>query len=113
MSTVVGIAAPAFTIYSRVTRWDYRDFVATLHPVILVANAISFVVKIIFLTHIDTGDLPAWIWVVALATIFIGAWFGDRLNDRMSSEGMRRLATLLAFAGAATLLIQGAVQLVS
>lgn len=111
MSTVVGIAAPAFTIYSRVTRWDYRDFVATLHPVILVANTLSFVVKIIVLDGIDTGGLPVWIWAVALVAIFVGAWFGDRLNDRMSSNGMRKLATLLAFAGAATLLVQGVIGL--
>jgi uncharacterized membrane protein YfcA len=112
MSTLVGIAAPAFTIYARIMRWDYRDFVATLHPVILVANLLSFVVKLIVLGGIDVGGLPVWIWVVALATIFVGAWFGDRLNDRMSSNGMRKLATLLAFAGAATLLIQGLIGLI-
>lgn len=112
MSTLVGIAAPAFTIYSRITGWDYRDFVATLHPVILIANSVSFIVKLIVLGGVDVGGLPWWIWVVALVTIFIGAWFGDRLNDRMSSEGMRKLATLLAFAGAATLLVQGLLGLV-
>jgi uncharacterized membrane protein YfcA len=112
MSTLVGIAAPAFTIYSRITGWDYRDFVATLHPVILIANAVSFIVKLIVLGGVDVSGLPWWIWVVALVTIFIGAWFGDRLNDRMSSEGMRKLATLLAFAGAITLLVQGIIELV-
>jgi uncharacterized membrane protein YfcA len=111
MSTLVGIAAPAFTIYSRITGWDYRDFVATLHPVILIANTVSFVVKLIVLGGVDVGGLPWWIWAVALVTIFIGAWFGDRLNDRMSSEGMRKLATLLAFAGAGTLLVEGLVEL--
>jgi uncharacterized membrane protein YfcA len=112
MSTLVGIAAPAFTIYSRITGWDYRDFVATLHPVILIANAVSFIVKLVVLGGVDVSGLPWWIWVVALVTIFIGAWFGDRLNDRMSSEGMRKLATLLAFAGAITLLVQGIIELV-
>ena len=112
MSTLVGIAAPAFTLYSRITGWDYRDFVATLHPVILIANAVSFIVKLVVLGGVDVSGLPWWIWVVALVTIFIGAWFGDRLNDRMSSEGMRKLATLLAFAGAITLLVQGIIELV-
>lgn len=107
LSTLVGIAAPAFTIYARITGWDYRSFVATLHPVILVANTLSFVVKIVVFGGIDVGELRWWIWAVALVVIFLGAWLGDRLNDRMSSEGMRTLATFLAFAGALTLLIQG------
>lgn len=73
MSTVVGIAAPAFTVYARVTRWDYREFVATLHPVILIANAVSFVVKIIAFGGLSVDGLPGWIWVVALVAIFVGA----------------------------------------
>lgn len=112
MSTVVGIAAPAFTVYARLSKWDYRDFVATLHPVILVANTLSFVVKLLILGSIDLRGLPGWIWLIALAAIFVGAWFGDRLNDRLSSENMRKLATLLAFAGAVTLLVNGVIDLV-
>lgn len=111
MSTMVGIAAPAFTVYSRVTRWDYRDFVATLHPVILIANSLSFILKMAFFGGVDVGGLPVWIWALALVAIFTGAWFGDRLNDRMSSAGMRKLATLLAFAGATTLFVEGLVEL--
>lgn len=113
MSTVVGIAAPAFTVYARITRWDYRDFVATLHPVILVANTVSFLLKIIIFGGLDVGGLPAWIWIVALVAIFIGAFFGDKLNGKLSSDGMRRIATLLAFAGAVTLLINGTTDLLS
>lgn len=111
MSTVVGIAAPAFTVYARITGWDYRDFVATLHPVILVANTLSFLLKIILIGNLDMGGLPGWIWIVALAAIFIGAYFGDKLNGWMSSDGMRKLATLLAFAGAVTLLVNGTTEL--
>lgn len=111
MSTVAGIAAPALTVYSRLTGWDYKDFVATLHPVIMVANIISFVLKIILLGNLDFGGLPAWIWIAALAAIFAGAWVGDRLNDRISSDGARKIATGLAAAGAIMVLINGFIAL--
>ncbi|MGN0096390.1 MAG: sulfite exporter TauE/SafE family protein [Corynebacterium sp.] len=109
MSTVAGIAAPAFTVYARLTGWDYRDFVATLHPVIVIANLLSFVLKIVIFGGVDVGGLPVWLWILAVAAIFVGAWFGDRLYDRISSEGTRKLATLLAFAGAVTLVVNGVV----
>nr|WP_255806532.1 sulfite exporter TauE/SafE family protein [Corynebacterium kalidii] len=112
MSTVAGIAAPAFTVYARLTGWDYRDFVATLHPVIMVANLVSFGLKIVFFGGVDVGGLPVWLWLLAVAAIFVGAWFGDRLYDRLSSEGTRKIATLLAFAGAVTLVVNGVVGMV-
>lgn len=107
MSTVAGVAAPAFTVYARITGWDYRDFVATLHPVIMVANILSFALKIIIFGGVDVGGLPVWVWIAAVAAIFVGAWLGDRVNDRLSSDGMRRIATFLAFAGAVTLVVNG------
>lgn len=112
MSTVVGIAAPAFTIYSRVTGWDYRNFIATLHPVILIANGLSFVLKMVVFGGVNVGGLPVWIGMVALTAIFIGAWVGDRLNARLSGESMRKIAMMLAFAGGMTLLVEGLVGLV-
>lgn len=111
MSTVAGVAAPVFTIYARLTGWDYRDFVATLHPVIMVANTVSFVLKIIILGGLEVGGLPWWLWLLALAAIFVGAWFGDRLAGKLSSNGMRRLATALAFAGSVALVVNGVIAL--
>ncbi|MGO1949536.1 MAG: sulfite exporter TauE/SafE family protein [Mycobacteriaceae bacterium] len=112
MSTVAGIAAPAFTVYARLTGWDYKDFVSTLHPVIMVANTVSFLLKIIIFGGVDVGGLPVWVWLVAIAAIFVGAFFGDKLYNRISSEGTRKLATFLAFAGAVTLVVNGVVGMV-
>lgn len=111
MSTVAGIAAPALTVYSRLTGWDYRDWVATLHPIIMVANIVSFVLKIVLLGGLEFGGLPLWIWMAAIVAIFVGAWFGDRLNDKLSSEGARKLAMGLAGAGAIMVLINGVMAL--
>src|SRR5699024_2558167 len=47
MSTIAGIAGPSLTIYARLTNWDYREFVATLHPVLVVANTVSFLLKLV------------------------------------------------------------------
>lgn len=107
MSTVAGIAGPALTVYARLTRWDYRDFVATLHPILLVANTVSFLLKVLLIGGLDFGGAPAWLWIAAVVMIFIGAWIGDRINSRISTPAAKRIATLLAAAGAVVVLFSG------
>lgn len=107
MSTIAGIAGPALTVYARLTRWDYRDFVATLHPILVVANSVSFFLKVFLIGGLDVGDTPAWLWIAAVAMIFVGAWFGERINARISTPTAKRIATLLAAAGAAVVLVRG------
>ena len=112
MSTVAGIAGPALTVYARLSRWDYRDFVATLHPILLVANTVSFLLKVILIGGLDFGGTPAWLWISAVAMIFVGAWFGERVNARISTPMAKRLATILAAAGATVVLVRGLMELI-
>lgn len=112
MSTIAGIAGPALTVYARLTGWDHRDFIATLHPVILVANTVSFVLKVVLIGGLDFGAVPGWLWIVAIIAIFAGAWLGDLLNRKVSTDQARQLANLLAAAGALGVLIRGVVELV-
>src|SRR5699024_12552611 len=80
MSTIAGSAGPSLTIYARLTNWDYREFVATLLPVLVVANTVSFVLKLVLLGGVDFGGAPLWLWIVAIAMLFVGAWLGDIIN---------------------------------
>lgn len=111
MSTVAGIAGPALTVYARLSKWDYRDFVATLHPILLVANTVSFLLKVILIGGLDFGGAPAWLWIAAVAMIFVGAWLGERINAKISTPMAKRIATILAAAGAAVVLTRGIMQL--
>lgn len=112
MSTVAGIAGPSLTVYARLSRWDYRDFVATLHPVLLVANTVSFLLKVILIGELDFGGAPAWLWIGAVAMIFVGAWLGEIVNAKVSTPMAKRIATFLAAAGAAVVLFRGIMELV-
>lgn len=112
MSTIAGIAGPALTVYARLTGWDHRDFIATLHPVILVANTVSFVLKVVLIGGLDFGAVPGWLWVVSIVAIFVGAWLGDILNRKVSTNQARQLANLLAAAGAIGVLARGVMELV-
>ena len=111
MSTIAGIAGPSLTVYSRITGWDYREFVATLHPVLVVANTVSFLLKLVLLGGVDFTGTPLWLWVLAVAMLFVGAWLGDRVSARISTSMARSLATALAAAGAGAVLIRGLMQL--
>ena len=112
MSTIAGICGPVLTVYSRITGWDYREFVATLHPVLVVANTVSFLLKLVLLGGVDFTGTPLWLWALAIAMLFVGAWLGDRVSARISTPMARSLATALAAAGAGAVLIRGLAQLV-
>ena len=112
MSTIAGICGPVLTVYSRITWWDYREFVATLHPVLVVANTVSFLLKLVLLGGVDFTGTPLWLWALAIAMLFVGAWLGDRVSARISTPMARSLATALAAAGAGAVLIRGLGQLV-
>ena len=112
MSTIAGICGPVLTVYSRITGWDYRELVATLHPVLVVANTVSFLLKLVLLGGVDFTGTPLWLWALAIAMLFVGAWLGDRVSARISTPMARSLATALAAAGAGAVLIRGLGQLV-
>lgn len=112
MSTIAGIAGPALTVYARLTGWNHRDFIATLHPVLLVANTLSFLLKVVFIGGLDFGAVPGWLWLIAIIAIFAGAWIGDVVNRHVSNIWARRLANLLAAAGALSVLVRGVMELV-
>lgn len=112
MSTIAGIAGPALTVYARLTGWNHRDFIATLHPVLLVANTLSFLLKVVFIGGLDFGAVPGWLWLIAIIAIFAGAWIGDAVNRHVSNIWARRLANLLAAAGALSVLVRGIMELV-
>lgn len=112
MSTIAGIAGPSLTIYARITGWDYRAFVATLHPVLVVANSLSFLLKLVLLGGIDFSGTPIWLWVLGIAVLFVGAALGDKVNAKISTPAARKLATFLAAAGAVAVLVRGVMELV-
>jgi uncharacterized membrane protein YfcA len=111
MSTIAGIAGPSLTIYARITGWDYRAFVATLHPVLVVANSLSFLLKLVLLGGIDFSGTPIWLWILGIAMLFVGAALGDKVNAKISTPDARKLATFLAAAGAIAVLVRGVMEL--
>ncbi|QGU08002.1 Sulfite exporter TauE/SafE [Corynebacterium occultum] len=111
MSTVAGIAGPALTVYARMVKWEHRDFVSTLHPILLVANTLSFLLKIFLVGGMDFAAVPWWLWLLSIVFIFVGASAGDALNKFVSNTWARRLATLLAAGGAISVLIRGIIEL--
>ena len=71
----------------------------------------SFLLKVILIGGLDFGGAPAWLWISAVAMIFVGAWFGERVNAKISTPMAKRLATFLAAAGATVVLVRGLMEL--
>jgi uncharacterized membrane protein YfcA len=111
MNTTSGVAAPAMTAYAVATRWEHHAFIATLQPVLVVANVTSLVTKTLLGDVADDVALPWWIWPVVVGAVVLGVGLGGRLARRVSSRLARRVAVGIAATGATTALVRGVVGL--
>jgi uncharacterized membrane protein YfcA len=111
MNTTSGVAAPAMTAYAVATRWEHRAFIATLQPVLVVANVTSIVTKTLFGNVVDDVALPWWIWPVVAGGVVLGVGLGGVVADRVPSHLARRVAVGIATVGATTALVRGLVGL--
>lgn len=107
MNTTSGVAAPAMTAYAVATRWEHRAFVATLQPVLVVANLSSLATKTLLGDVADDLGLPWWTWPVVAGGVALGVWLGGLLARRVRSRVARRVAVTIAAVGATSTLVRG------
>ncbi|MGD7003317.1 sulfite exporter TauE/SafE family protein [Corynebacterium halotolerans] len=106
MNTLAGIAGPAMTVYAQASRWEQNSFSATLQPIFLVAGLLSVTVKL--LTGAATFQhTDGWVWPLGVLGMVAGISLGGILTRRVAKHRARRLALILATAGAVVALVRG------
>ncbi|MEJ5946587.1 sulfite exporter TauE/SafE family protein [Pseudokineococcus basanitobsidens] len=110
MNTTAGVGGPAFSVYAVASRWPQRSFAATLQPLFISTGLVSFGSKV----AIDASALPPlawWVWVGIAGALAVGVLLGDRASRRISPGRARAALLVVAAAGAGTIAVRGAVDL--
>lgn len=106
MNTLAAIAAPALTVYAQTTRWEQRSFSATLQPIFLVAGIIAVGVKVLS-GAADLNDTAVWVWPAGIGGMICGILLGSLLSTHIPQVTARRIALVIATAGAVVVLARG------
>jgi len=109
-NTTAGVAGPAMMLYARTTRWEQREFAATLQLVFLGMNILSVILK--NLIGIGASALPPlWVAPGMLVLVVCGIGIGSLLEKRVSIPAARRTAEVLALVGSVVAIARGVLAL--
>lgn len=110
LNTTAGVAAPAMVVYALASRWAQRSFAATLQPTFMTMGAVSVVSKVALGATGPAGVPPWWLIAAMVLAVVAGVRVGGRLSRHVSADAARRVAVVLAAAGASATLVRGVVR---
>ncbi|ROR64751.1 sulfite exporter TauE/SafE family protein [Agrococcus jenensis] len=110
LNASVGMGAPAVGVYSLVSGWQDRTFVATMQPFwVLVSGAIVVVRP--FVAPDGSPDWPLWAWLVLAVPVVAGVLLGNRLAHLVNRTVVRAAIIGLSVLGGGALIVTGAMGL--
>jgi len=110
LNASVGMGAPAVGVYSLVSGWQDRTFVATMQPFwVLVSGAIVVVRP--FVAPDGSPDWPLWVWLVLAVPVVAGVLLGNRLAHLVNRTVVRAAIIGLSVLGGGALIVTGAMGL--
>lgn len=107
MSATAGVSGPGASIYAVLTRWEHRQFAATIQPFFATLGAAAFFGKIVALPD-GLPDYDWWLWPLILGCTVVGLAVGERLAGVVSARAARRSVIALAYAGGVVAVLDGA-----
>lgn len=112
LNASVGMGAPAVGVYSLVSGWQDRTFVATMQPFwVLISGAIVVVRP--FVAPEGAPDWPLWAWLVLAVPVVAGVLLGNRLAHLVDRTVVRRAIIGLSVLGGAALIVTGTMGLLA
>ena len=110
LNASVGMGAPAVGVYSLVSGWQDRTFVATMQPFwVLISGAIVAVRP--FVAPEGSPDWPLWAWLVLCIPVVAGVLLGNRLAHLVDARVVRWSIIALSVLGGGALIVTGALGL--
>ncbi|MGM1029378.1 MAG: TSUP family transporter [Actinomycetota bacterium] len=107
LNASVGMGAPAVGVYSLLSGWQDRTFVATMQPFwVLISGAV--VVARPFVAPEGSPDWPLWAWLALAVPVVAGVLLGNRLAHLVDRTVVRWAIIGLSMLGGAALIVTGA-----
>lgn len=110
MNAAAGVGGPALSVYAVATRWPQIAFAATAQPYFVAIGVASLVGKLgatgWSLPGIDPGG-----WVLVISALLVGLGLGELLHRRIPHRAARIAVIVIAYAGSAAAIADGATKL--
>lgn len=110
MNAAAGVGGPALSVYAVATRWPQPRFAATAQPYFVVIGAASLVLKLAQTGWAIPEPAPG-AWPIVIGAVLAGLLLGEVLHRRIPHHAARIAVIAIAYAGGATALIDGAIEL--
>lgn len=106
LNASVGMGAPAVGVYSLVSSWQDRTFVATMQPFWVLISGATVAIRP-FVAPEGSPHWPLWAWLVLALPVVAGVLLGDRLAHRVDGTIVRWTIVVLSVLGGAALIVTG------
>ncbi|MFB6610767.1 sulfite exporter TauE/SafE family protein [Agromyces sp. NPDC056379] len=110
MNASAGVGGPALSVYAVATRWPQAGFAATAQPYFVVIGAASLVGKL-GATGWALPELEPGAWPLVIGALLVGLGLGELLHRRIPHHAARIAVIVIAYAGGAAAIVDGALQL--
>jgi uncharacterized membrane protein YfcA len=112
LNASVGMGAPAVGVYSLVSGWQDRTFVASMQPFWAIVSGVIVAVRP-FVAPEGAPDWPWWGWLLAVVPVVAGVLLGDRFAHRVDRTVVKWAVIVCSLAGGISLVVAGTLALSS
>lgn len=110
LNASVGMGAPIVGLYSLVSHWHDKTFVATMQPFWALVSGMIVAIRP-FVAPEGAPEWPLWAWLVLGVPVVAGVLLGDRLAHLVNRAVVRWAIILLSVLGGLALIVTGAIAL--
>lgn len=106
LNASVGMGAPALGVYTLLSGWQDRTFVATMQPFWMIVSGVVVAVRP-FVAPEGAPAWPLWAWLVLCVPVIAGVLLGNRLAHLVNRAVVRWSIIALSVLGGAALIVTG------
>lgn len=106
LNASVGMGAPALGVYTLLSGWHDRTFVATMQPFWVIVSGMIVAVRP-FVAPEGSPDWPLWAWLVLCIPVAAGVLLGNRLAHLVNRTVVRWSIISLSVLGGLALIVTG------
>lgn len=106
LNASVGMGAPALGVYTLLSGWQDRTFVATMQPFWVIVSGVIVAVRP-FVAPEGSPDWPLWAWLVLCIPVVAGVLLGNRLAHLVNRTVVRWSIISLSVLGGLALIVTG------